>query len=100
VLLACVSMPKQFNATHNSHFSCSHASIGARVFDVNVEGSPRNDIDIVRLGGNLAYKAVTVVFYPVIVNDGFLTINFMDNVPLVSIRLFLLRYGTAQRSVY
>jgi Malectin domain len=101
VVAACVSMPQPWRVTHNSYFPpCSHASVGARVFDVNIEGSPRNDIDIVRLGGNQAYKAVTVTFYPVIVNDGFLTINFMDNVPLVSVWLLLQRAVFCRLTVF
>jgi Malectin domain len=62
---------------------CSHTSIGKRIFDASVEGRRIEDIDIVQLGGGVAFKALSRTVLSVSVVDGSLSIVFSDNVPLV-----------------
>jgi trimeric autotransporter adhesin len=63
-------------------FLSSHAAVNKRVFDISVEGQMINDIDLVQLGGGVAFKALTRQVN-VQVSDGFLTIQLLDNVPLI-----------------
>lgn len=67
-----------------SSFVCnSFTAANKRVFDVNVEGTLIPNIDIVLQGGGVAFKAITRE-QPVDVSDGFLTIQFLENVPIVN----------------
>jgi Malectin domain len=52
----------------------------ARIFDVDVEGTTLNDIDVVQLANNTAFTAVTRKA-TVLVRDSLLTIQFLTNVP-------------------
>lgn len=57
---------------------------GMRVFDIDVEGIPLSDVDIVQLGGGVARKALTLDV-TALVEDGFLNINFLNHVPKINI---------------
>jgi Malectin domain len=54
----------------------SHTKVNSRIFDVAVEGQLLQDIDLVKDGGGVAFKALTRQFSPVDVRDGFLTVSF------------------------
>jgi trimeric autotransporter adhesin len=72
-----------FSHLVHSHFSLSsHTAVNKRVFDISVEGQMINDLDLVQLGGGVAFKALTRQVN-VQVSDGFLTIQLLDNVPLI-----------------
>jgi Malectin domain len=55
---------------------------GQRKFDVDVEGTAVNDIDVIQIGGQ-ANKAITRLI-TVTVNDGQLSIEFKFNIPKVT----------------
>lgn len=57
--------------------------VGRRVFDVSIESRRVLDVDIVALGNGTAFTAITREVLAVPVSDGFLTIRFMDNVPMI-----------------
>jgi Malectin domain len=62
----------------------SHTLPNKRVFDVNVEGLSWEGIDIVRMGNNVAFTAITRVG-AVICSDGFLTLKFLVRTPAVDL---------------
>jgi Malectin domain len=61
---------------------------GQRIFDVNVEGTAVDDLDLVQIGGQ-ANKAITRLV-TVAVNDGQLSIIFIPQVILTLLFLFLI----------
>jgi Malectin domain len=63
---------------HSLHFSFTTPL--ARIFDVDVEGTMLNDIDVVQIANNTAFTAVTRKA-TVLVRDSSLTIQFLINVP-------------------
>jgi Malectin domain len=60
----------------------SYTAPNKRIFDVDVEGTAVNDIDVVQIGGQ-ANKAITRLV-TVTVNDGQLSIAFKFNIPKVT----------------
>jgi hypothetical protein len=58
---------------------CSVNTPATRIFDVNVEGTVIQNIDVVQIAG--ARTAVTRELGNVVVVDGFLTIELLTNVP-------------------
>jgi Malectin domain len=73
------------STTPHSHFSvrlyrCSFTTPNSRVFDIDIENARAfNDIDLVLIAGS-GYTAVTRTA-TVLVQDGFLTVRMLDNVP-------------------
>jgi hypothetical protein len=59
----------------------SFNKVGERVWDANVEGTPIDDIDLVKLANGTAFTAVTIKTNVVCV-DGFITIKLLNNMPV------------------
>jgi hypothetical protein len=56
--------------------------VGERVWDASVEGTPIDDIDLVKLANGTSFTAVTLKSIVVCV-DGFITIKLLDNMPII-----------------
>lgn len=59
-----------------------HTTVGMRVFDIVVEGIALPNVDLVQLGGGVAFKALTLDFFTDVA-DGFLSINLLFNDPMI-----------------